>query len=58
MKKYIVKVLVNQPIYVDYLVEAETAEEAQENYEGFPVIDENEGDSLEDYVMEVTEYEG
>ena len=40
MKKYKVTVLVNNPVYVEYLVDAENEEDAKENYDGFPVIDE------------------
>lgn len=40
MKKYIVTVLVNKPTYVDYLVEAESEEDARENYGDFEVINE------------------
>lgn len=40
MKKYKVTVLVNNPVYVEYLVDAENEEDAKENYGGFEVIDE------------------
>lgn len=58
MKKYIVTVLVNNPTYVEYLVEAENEEEARENYGGFEVIDEEPYlGSDEDVVVEVKEKE-
>lgn len=40
MSKYKVTVLVNNPVYVEYLVDAENEEDAKENYGGFPVINE------------------
>lgn len=40
MSKYKVTVLVNSPVYVEYLVDAENEEDAKENYEGFPVVNE------------------
>lgn len=40
MKKYKVTVLVSNPVYVEYLVDAENEEDAKENYDGFPVINE------------------
>ena len=39
-KKFKVTVLVNNPVYVEYLVDAENEEDAKENYGGFSVIDE------------------
>lgn len=56
MKKYIVTVLVNNPTYVDYLVEAESEEDARENYGGFEVINEEPYLGIvEDVVVEVKE---
>lgn len=40
MKKYKVTVLVSNPVYVEYLVDAENEEDAKENYDGFRVINE------------------
>lgn len=58
MKKYVVTVLVNNPTYVDYLVEAESEEEARENYGGFEVINEEPYlGTNEDVVVEVKEKE-
>ena len=56
MKKYRVTVLVNKPMYVDYLVNAETEQEARNNYDGFPIINEEPyvGND-EDEVIEVVE---
>lgn len=50
MKKYIVTVLVNKPFWVDYEVEAESEEEAREEYAGFPVINEEMGEDVEEVV--------
>lgn len=56
MKKYKVTVLVNKPVYVEYLVDAENEEDAKENYEGFPVINEEPYfGTNEDEVVEVEE---
>lgn len=55
MKKYKVTVLVNNPTYVDYLVEAENEEDAKENYGGFEVINEEPCLGSEDEVVEVKE---
>ena len=56
MKKYIVTVLVNNPTYVDYLVEAESEEDARENYGGFEAINEEPYLGIvEDVVVEVKE---
>ena len=56
MKKFKVTVLVSKPVYVEYLVDAENEEDAKENYEGFPVVNEEPyfGDN-EDEVVSVEE---
>lgn len=53
MKKYKVTVLVSKPVYVEYLVDAKNELDAIQNYDGFPVINEEpyQGDSEE--VVEV-----
>lgn len=55
MKKYEVTVLVNNPVYVKYLVDAKNEEDAKENYGGFPVIDEEPYLDAEDEVVSVEE---
>lgn len=57
MKKYKVTVLVSNPVYVDYLVDAENEEDAKENYDGFPVVNEEPCDGAEDEVVSVEEVE-
>ena len=54
-KKFKVTVLVNNPVYVEYLVDAENEEDAKENYGGFPVIDEEPYLGSEDEVVSVEE---
>lgn len=46
-KKFIVTVKETNVRYYDYEVEAETAEEAREDYEGWPCIDEEDYSGLE-----------
>lgn len=55
MKKYKVTVLENRPVWVDYIVEAESEEEAREDYGGWPVVDEEPCLGSEDEVVEVKE---
>ena len=55
MKKYKVTVLVSNPVYVEYLVDAENEEDAKENYGGFPVINEEPCLGSEDEVVSVEE---
>lgn len=40
--QYKVEVIVNRPVRLTYLVEADSEEEAKANYEGFEVIEEEE----------------
>ena len=54
-KKFKVTVLVNNPVYVEYLVDAENEEDAKENYGGFPVVDEEPCLGAEDVVVSVEE---
>ena len=53
-KTYKVTVLENRPVWVDYIVEAESEEEAREDYGGWPVVDEEIGTGTEE-VVEVKE---
>ena len=56
MKKYRVTVLENRPVWVDYIVEAESEEEAREDYAGWPVEDEEIPTGTEE-VIKVEEIE-
>lgn len=57
MKKYKVTVMVNNPVCVEYLVDAENELDAIENYGGFPVVNEEPCDGAEDEVVSVDEDE-
>ena len=56
MKKYIVTVCEMRPVWVDYVVEAESKADAKENYDGFPIVNEEIGVG-EENVVEVRELE-
>lgn len=57
MKKYKVTVLVSNPVYVEYLVDAENDEDAKENYDGFPVVNEEPCLGTNEEVVSVEEVE-
>lgn len=53
MKKYKVTVLINKPIYLDYIVEAENEEEAINSIDGLTPINKEECLSSENDVVSV-----
>lgn len=53
MKKYKVTVLVNKPIYLDYIVEAENEEDATQSIDGLTPINEEECLSSENDIISV-----
>lgn len=53
MKKYKVTVLVNKPIYLDYIVEAENEEDAIQSIDGLTPINEEECLSSENDIVSV-----
>lgn len=55
MAKYKVTVMVNNPIELTYLVEADSEEDARENYHGFEIINEEPIDDSKEKVVRVEE---